>query len=370
MIVVHYSPHMHPGGPAALAADLSRTLQAEECGNIVISRGGEIISRLHSSGVLHIVCHRPNILTIWSEIRRIRKIIRQHEPDIIQVYSADAAWIVSRACRKIGSTKRPCIVGALTGYLPPAAQARAWKYCDFHTVISRHLGAVLQSDSTPFRCSPWVIPYGVDEDMCHPSYYPTDGWLNQWRGQHPLPAHTLKICIPGAISPLHGLEDIVHILTGLIRSGVSAHVFIEGDVRRALTTYVEELQDLFSSSQLADHITWLGARPDLRDVLCVCDVIVSLHRQPATYDRAILEALALGKPVVGYDVGVIGELLEAFQPEGRVTPGNTQAIIDTLLQWHSFTPTPITEIPYPYKMTDTAATYHKLYNHILSINRK
>ncbi len=364
MKVIHYSPHMSPGGPAALAADLARTLQADDCENVVVAPPCELISRLHAAKVKHISCRKPNVLTAWREIRRLRSIIRRQAPDVVQVYSADAAWIVSMACRRLKKVKVPTIIGAITGYVAKGLPAYGWKFCDYYTTISRHLRNELRADSSPLKCAPWVIPYGTDESMCNPAYRPTSGWLTQWRKNHPELDYCLAVCIPGGITPRRGLEDVVPVLTGLLRSGIPAHVYIEGDPRLASTDYVNELKATFATAQLDGHITWLGARPDLRDVLCGCDVTLSLTRQPATWDRAVLEALALGRPVIAYDHGVVGELLEAFQPEGRVAPGDIPAIIDTLTQWNTYPPSPVSEIPYPYKLSDTADTYRKLYSEI------
>lgn len=364
MKVLHYSPHMQPGSPSVLAADLACALQAAGCENIVIAPTGELLSRLHTGGVTHISCHRPNMLTAWREIRRLRKTIRRQAPDVVQVYSADAAWVVSMACRNGRSKVTPPMVGAMTGYAWPGAAELGWNRCDALTAISRHQREVVTSDQALQAGTPWVIPYGTDESLCYPGYAPTENWYHTWRRQQPEYVERLSICVPGAITPLHGLEDIAPILTGLLQAGITAQVYITGDIRKARTAYVQELKNLYADAGLSDYITWLGHRTDLRDVLCACDITLSLSRKPATWDRAVQEALSLGRPVVGYDHGVVGEYLSIFLPEGRVAPGDIAGVLDTLSQWSVYPPTPIQEIPYPYRLTDTAATYLRLYNEI------
>lgn len=360
MKVLHYSPNMQPGSPTVLAVDLACALQSSECENVVVAPSGELVSRLHTAGVPHIPCRRPGMLTVWREIRRLSKVIHRQAPDIVQVYSADAAWVVSMACRKQQRTNVPPIVGVLTGYVWPSTVELGWNRCDYHTAISRHLREVLNTDPPLLSDTPWVIPYGTDERLCYPGYGPTDEWYTTWRSQHPEYTERLSICVPGSISPLRGLEDIAPILTGLLQAGIPAQVYIAGDIRKARTAYVEELKALYSNAGLSDHITWLGYRPDLRDVLCACDITLSLSRKPATWDSAIQQALSLGRPVVGYDHGAVGEYLNAFLPEGRVAPGDIAAVLDTLTQWSVYSPSPVQEIPYPYRLADTAATYLKL----------
>lgn len=367
MKILHYSPRLRAGSPMIMAADLACALQRLGLENIVVSPTGEHISRLVTAGVRHIFCRRPNLLTAWREIHRIRSIVRRQVPSVLQVYSADAAWIAGLACKRISPRRRPMILGALTGYPRVGTTSVGWHYCDAYTSVSRNLRQAIETSPTLNIKRPWVIPYGVNDELCYPGYTPANDWRKQWESAH---LHTnegkLTLCIPCSITPLHGLEDLVPILTGLLRTGIPAHAYIVADTRHANKAYRSELQQTFNIAHLSEHITWLGARADLRDVLCACDATLSLARQPATWNRAILEALALGRPVVGYDHGVVGEYLTAFLPEGRVAPGDTAAIIDTLTQWRTYSPAPVAEIPYPYKLSDTAETYKTLYNDITS----
>ena len=371
MKILHYSPRLRAGSPMVMAAELACMLQKMGVENLVVAPPGEHVSRLVAAGVRHINCRRPNLLTAWREIHRLRSIIRRLAPSVLQVYSADAAWVAGLACKRIAPRRRPAILGTVTGYPRVGTSSVGWRYCDAFTSISRNLRKAIESTHSLSIKRPWVIPYGVNEELCHPGYTPTSEWMKQWQSCQPqATSGKLTLCIPCSISPLHGLEDIVPILTGLLRTGIPTHVYIVADTRHANKAYRNELQLSFAQAHLTEHITWLGARADLRDVLCVCDATLSLARQPATWNRAILEALALGRPVVGYDHGVVGEYLTAFLPEGRVAPGDTAAIIDTLTQWHTYSPAPVAAIPYPYRLTDTAETYKTLYNDITSNNQQ
>ena len=42
----------------------------------------------------------------------------------------------------------------------------------------------------------------------------------------------------------------------------------------------------------------------MREVLSQCDLVFSLSTQPETFGRTVLEALRLGKPVLGWSVGI------------------------------------------------------------------
>ncbi len=371
MKIIHLSPGLKPGGSCQLAADLACTLQNAVCHNIVLSPPNELVSRLSASGVRHVSCRRPNLLTIAKEVQRVRSLIQSCKPDIIQAYTPGAAWVAGLACWKMREALRPRLVGALTSYPRRSPLQRGWHFCDAFTAISKHLRKVCTDFSLCFRQRrPWVIPYGINGQLCSPSYRPSESWMEQWQRTQPEAGRRLTLCVPCPITPRQGLEDLVEILSILLHSGIPAHASIAGDSRKANRIYLEQLRTRFHEAQLSNHITWLGARPDLRDVLCACDITLSLAHEPATFNRPIMEALALGRPVTGYDHGVVGELLEGFLPEGRVEPTDAAAMADTLTQWNAYRPSPLPTTPYPYRITDTAATYLKLYNHLTTKQTK
>lgn len=296
---------------------------------------------------------------------RLRGLVRSLKPQIIQVYGAVAAVYAALACRGL-KEQRPAIVGVLSAYPRRGSSYLFRKSCDAFITISKHLRQMLLSGAyKQHRKELLLIPYGVNEKQCFPDFSLTADKLEQWRTAQPESAHHLTLCLPGAISPLHGLEDLVPILNTLLHQGIPTHAYIAGDARKADPLYTEQLKSKFAAANLTEHISWIGARPDLREVLCACDITLSLTRKPATYDRPVLEALALGRPVVGYDHGVVGELLETFLPEGRVAPGDYAAVADTIIQWHTYRPGGISEIPYPYRISDTAESCYRLYENLI-----
>ena len=351
-----------------MAADLACALQrTDECHNTVLSPANALVSRLRTSGAEHQLCRKPTIFNFWAEIKRLRKHINKTRPDIIQVYSAPAAALAWVACKRIALPQKPHCIGVLTAFPQKEVLSSFWKKCDSFICTSKHLRKhLLNGLLSKHRKTLCLVPYGVNAFLCYPEFRNTENHRAQWVSVHPEATKRLTLCIPGAISPLHGLEDLIPILTELLRHGIPTHAYIAGDSRKADPHYAESLKQRFAEANLSEHISWIGARPDMREVLCACDITLSLNRHPSTCERAILEALALGCPVVGYDHGVVGEMLEAFLPEGRVAPDSPSAVADTLMQWHTYRPTTINRIPYPYSLTDSANSCLGIYKRLLS----
>ena len=58
------------------------------------------------------------------------------------------------------------------------------------------------------------------------------------------------------------------------------------------------------------------------------------------------------------------EYLEAMQPMGVLPVGDVDSATDLLSQWYNAPPDPPEEVPYPYKLSDTAKKYYELYTNI------
>ncbi len=335
--ILHISGELPLGGPRRMAADVACRLHDMGHSNTLAAFHGELTASLEAAGLSLHTRHSGGLLAQRQEVSRLANLLRSLRADAAIAYTAEAARLCRMASSLVPVSCRPRLVGMMC--TPPrfGEGRRGWGCCDALACVSAHL-----RDHCCKRLSfcrehkPAVIPYGVDTALCHPAFRPAAGWKENRQREHPVPPDSYTLCIPGALSPLHGLEDLAPLLTGLQRAGIPTHAFIVGDTRRADPVFLEQLTERFRAAGVSRHITLLPPGPDMRETLCSCDVVVSLAHAPACCDRALLEALALGCPVAAYDHGVAGELLNAFLPEGRVAPGDIAAMTDTLTQWRTY----------------------------------
>ena len=105
-----------------------------------------------------------------------------------------------------------------------------------------------------------------------------------------------------------------------------------------LYAWAEGLHRIVRERGLEAHITFTGERNDMREVYASSNLVLSLSQQPESFGRTVLEALALGVPVVGYDQGGVGEILAEMFPEGRVPAGNLDELTARVEGFLSKTP--------------------------------
>lgn len=94
-----------------------------------------------------------------------------------------------------------------------------------------------------------------------------------------------------------------------------------GDTPQDITPdHLAECRAMVRDLGLDDAVRFLGFRKDVRPYLAGFDVAVvpSVYEDPLP--RAVMEAMAMGKPVIAFDVGGIGEMI-ADGVEGRLVPG-------------------------------------------------
>lgn len=363
MKILHYSPGLRPGSISQLAADLSAGLQDAGYQNVVVSPSNEMVESLKAAGVMHCPAHHIAILSVWEEFRRMRRLLRKHKPDIVLSYTPQATRLVWWASHTIQKSLRPKLISVLTGFPRGWLWKRALRHSTAIVTISKYLRKTISARfNHPHLQGTWAIPYGVHEKLCHPLYLPTPEWRMRWHSNHDLPSDVIPICIPCPISPVHGLHLLPEIIKRLKQNAVRAHFFIVGDTAAANQSYLNSLRVKYEQEEIEDSITWLGMRHDLRDVLSSCYITLSLATAPASHDRAILEALSLGRLVIGFDHGAVGEMLDTFLPEGRIRPMDIPGIVDTICQWLVLKPDTHDTVPYPYRFLDTIRSFSDLCN--------
>lgn len=362
MNILHYSPGLRPGSISQLAADLAAGLQDAGFSNTVVSPANELAGALTSARVEHRKARSSvSIFSLRSVLKRLRSYILEQRADIVFAYGPNATRLALLAQHGIPESNRPKLVSVLTGFPQQILRTRSLPHCNAVVAVSRFLRQEINRFYTlPENCGVWSIPYGVHEEHCHPLYQPTADWQAHWQSSHPIAAGTLTLCVPCPLTDIHGLHHLPELITLLLRQGISPHVYLAGDTNAGDRRYQERLRHQFEESGVEQYITWLGLRRDLRDVLCNCHITLSLSSAPASHDRAVLEALALGRPVIGFDHGAVGEMLSTFLPEGRVKPGDIHAVADTISQWVALRPDTVNAVPYPYRFSDTVRSFAEL----------
>jgi len=152
-----------------------------------------------------------------------------------------------------------------------------------------------------------VIPSGVDTDR----FRPLAG--DDYKRRLGLPESRRIVGIVTRMRVRKGVEEFIRAMADVRRTHPEAHGVIVGEVELD-----EFLQGLVRELQLQDHLTLLGRRSDMPEVYSAFDLFV-LSSHDEGMSNAILEAMAMEKPVVATDVGGTGEVVRHEQ-SGYLVP--------------------------------------------------
>jgi glycosyltransferase involved in cell wall biosynthesis len=328
MKVLQILPEMHAGGVERGTLEIASFLAREGHEALVVSHGGRMVGALEAAGARHLAMpvHRKNPLTLL-QVPRLRRLLIAERPDILHFRSRVPGWVAWLAWRGMDPATRPRLVSTMHGFhsVSPysAVMTRGERVIAVSEAMRDHILAHYPRTRPELLR---VVPRGIDPARYHPGWRPAAAWLADWQAAQPQLAGRCLFLLPGRITRLKGHEDLFHLIAALRRQGIDAHGLIAGDTHPKKRAYLGSLHELLGRLGLADAVTFLGHRSDLREVMAASDVVCSLSQQPESFGRTVLEALALGKPVVGYDCGGVGELLGRLFPAGRVPPGDADAL--------------------------------------------
>jgi glycosyltransferase involved in cell wall biosynthesis len=129
----------------------------------------------------------------------------------------------------------------------------------------------------------------------------------------------------GNLRPEKNLETFLLAARGIVDAIPSAEFLVIGDGPAA-----NKLKSLANDLHVSESVHFLGERPDVPDLLAALDILV-MSSYTESFPNAILEAMAMGKPVVATNVGGIPEVVEEGQTGFLVPPRDPKAIADRVL---------------------------------------
>jgi glycosyltransferase involved in cell wall biosynthesis len=127
------------------------------------------------------------------------------------------------------------------------------------------------------------------------------------------------------LTPWKGQDTAIEALSLLVAEGLDAQLLIVGSAKFLASAtrfdnrdYVQGLHGLVAEHGLGERVSWLGERDDVPEVMAALDVLL-LPSWEEPFGRAVIEAMALGVPVVATEVGGPREILTEGR-EGLLAP--------------------------------------------------
>ncbi len=367
MKVLQILPELESGGVERGTLELAKYLVGRGDEALVVSNGGRLVDELESSGCRHIQLpvHKKSLSSL-TQVKVMRKLLESEQPDIVHLRSRVPAWITYLAWRKMDPASRPRLVSTVHGFYSVNAYSKIMTCGERVIAVSDSVKEYILMNYP--KTQPElirVVHRGVDPTDYQFGHLPEKSWRHQWYADFPETKGKVLLTLPGRITRLKGHSDFLQILTQLKKRHSAVHGVIAGGAHPRKQAYLDELKQMVAQAGLSESVTFTGHRSDLREILAMSDVVLSLTSQPESFGRTTLEALCLGTPVLGYEHGGVGEILSAIFPAGKCASGDAKKAAQMIDGW-LINGMPALEEKNPFTLERMLSQTVEVYNELLA----
>ncbi len=330
LTVVQLLPSLHSGGVERSTLEIAAALVAAGHRSVVVSAGGRLVPALLEGGSEHIELaigrKSPGAFVV---MRRLRAVLAALQPDIVHARSRLPAWLAWFALRGM-KVPRPHFVTTVHGLNSPGRYSgvmlRGERVVCVSDSVRAYVGRHWPETDAARRV---VIPRGIDPQAFPRGFAPSPEWRVRFAAEFPALQGGRLLLMPGRGTRLKGHAEAIALLAALRAEGEDARLWLLGADEPGREAYLAELRALAERRGVSAWLAISAPRSDVREAYAACDLVLQLSGKPEAFGRTVLEALSIGRPVLGWDHGGVGELLRDLYPAGRVTLGDADALAAT-----------------------------------------
>lgn len=357
LTVVQLLPALQSGGVERSTLEIAAALVRAGHRAVVVSAGGRLVQPLLEVGAEHLTLDigRKSLLTL-RHVVGLRRLFTELGADIVHARSRLPAWLGWYALRGMPPAMRPRFVTTVHGLNSPSRYSAVMTYgerviCVSQTVRNYVCTHYPHTDTARLR----VIPRGV-EIAQFPRRPQPDRRARTWAQTlvPSLPADAPLLLLPGRGTRLKGHADGLQLLAAVRAAGLPAWLWLPGAREPGREAYIRELEAEKARLGVADAVAFTEPTARIAEAYAASDLVLQLSRKPEAFGRTVIEALAVGRPVLGWAHGGAGELLAELQPAGAVPPFDAQALAQQALALLHHRPAPPARLPYTLQAMQTA----------------
>ncbi len=363
LTIVQLLPALEVGGVERGTVELAAELVRHGHRSIVVSRPGRLLPGLLGEGSEHIAWPiGDKSLATLRCIYSLRRLLTDQGVDIVHARSRLPAWIAYLAWRGLPPATRPSFVTTVHGPYTVNPYSAVMVRGESVIAISEHIRGYILGNYPQAAERISLIHRGVAAERYPYGYRPPKDWLQQWYRDYPHTESRYLITLPARITRWKGQLDFVEVVRRLHAAHIPVHGLIAGAAEPRRAKFLTQLEQRIDRAGLNERISLLGQRDDMREILSLSDVVLSLANEPEAFGRTSLEALRLGRPVVGYDHGGTQEMLREVFPNGAVPPGDIDAVVQKIREFYQYPPIVPDNTAFPLQrmLDQTIALYEAL----------
>ena len=327
--ILQVLPGLMSGGVEREVVDTAEAIVKEGYKSFIASSGGGLVSQLYKNGSRHFTLEldSKNPITIIRNIFKLQEIIKFNDIDIIHAQSRAPAWSAYFATRFTKCHFITTIHGAhgISNIFKKLYNSVMTKG-DRVIAVSEFIAEYARKNYRFDHKKLCVIHCGTDIKKFNYKEVGTKRISTIAHNLH-IPTDKPILLLPGRLTRNKGHSFLLKAIKELPKDSVTC-LFV-GDYSKHLG-YRKELQRKIEKYGLADSVIIINNVSDMPAIYGLADIVACLSTKPEAFGLISIEAQAMGRMVVGSDMGGIQETITDGKTGWLVEPNNVNQLTEII----------------------------------------
>ena len=302
--VLQVIPQLDVSGASQGCIDVANYLIENHHNCVVMTHSGKRVEDAKNKDISVIISpvHSKNPITIFSNIFRLLKVIRDYHIDIIHVRSRAPAWSCFFASKVSGKKFISTFHGTynFNNFIKKFYNSIMLK-ADGTIAISSFIEDQIKSQYPKAPKNLKVIYRGIDSKIFNSNNVNPER-IEQIKNQYSLEPDSIKILLPGRLTGWKGHSILVQAIAEVIKSikNKIEVLFVGPDENLSLKKH---LKDQIQNVNMSNIFHFMGSSDEMANIYSLSDIVVSSSTDPEAFGRIAVEAQSMGKFVVASNHG-------------------------------------------------------------------
>ena len=331
--VLQVLPDLNSGGVERGTLEVNKYLVGVGCRSMVISNGGRMVKELEKDKGEHykLGIGKKNLFIIFTLFKLIN-FIKKNKIDIIHARSRLPAWVCYFALKLTKKNIRPIFITTVHGPYSVNFYSRIMTKGDRVIVVSKMIMEYVLKNYKIDKQKIVLNYRGVSKKYFPYNFKATEKGLKIWQKDFPQTKNKIILTLPARITSWKGQDDFIILIKKITEKNPNVHGLIVGEEKNK-ARFINKLKSQTTILGLANNLTFVGHRSDIREIMSISKIVFSLSREPEAFGRISLESLSMGIPVIAYSHGGVKEQMLEILPEGLIAVGNINLVASLTNKW-------------------------------------
>lgn len=313
--ILQVLPAFNTGGVEEGALAISDALLKAGHYSFLASAGGSKVERATQQGAKHFIIPgmvRKNLFEIYANVQALVRIIQDNQIDIVHARSRWPAWMAYLACKRTNTPYMTTFHGAhATGnYLKTlynSVMVRTPHVIAISDFLAQYIRTHYEDVLRNYHTHIHVIERGIDIDKFSPDNV-LDEDCQELKESWGVGAEQKILLMPARLTRLKGHDVFIRALA-LSKAKNICGICI-GAQPQDDPAYRQELEQLIVDLGLQETCKIAPATTKMAAAYRLADAVVFPSKRPEAFGRIVIEAQAMGVPIITANIGAQATLVD------------------------------------------------------------